>query len=70
MPQSMDAALEHAAPPKRPWVGLTDDEIKAAWLQSWHKFQHASPVALDDLMENATINICRAVEQALKEKNT
>ena len=42
------------APPKREWVGLTDEEIKGLWVSrvSW-----------------TNNNFARAIEQLLKEKN-
>ena len=55
---------KHTAPPRREWVGLTDDEIKevlglneAPWSLSGVALQHV----MDDV---------RAIEAKLKEKNT
>jgi len=45
----------YTAPPKRPWVGLTPDEINACYGRSW---------------EDLSYEIHTAVEAKLKEKNT
>ena len=46
-----------AAPPRKPWVGLTDEEILDLWIAN-HKDT------------GATDAFARAIEAALKEKNT
>ena len=42
----------YTTPPKRPWVGLTDDEMQALW----DRYAH--------------MEMMRAIEAKLKEKNT
>lgn len=57
-PLLLNGQLLYTAPPQREWQGLTDDEMAAAWSQSkGDVLQRLKPFA-------------RAVEQALKEKNT
>jgi hypothetical protein len=53
--ETIDSAL-YTHPPQRPWVGLTDEEI-------WTVLQFRG-------YNTDTIEIARAIEQALKEKNT
>jgi len=43
----------------RPWVGLTDEEIRLQWSEFWEAECH--PWAID---------FARAIEAKLKEKNT
>jgi hypothetical protein len=59
----------YTAPPKREWVGLTDDEIKSCneFTTDWGQ----SAVWLwDDDFEEGGIQFARALETKLKEKNT
>lgn len=50
----------YAAPPKQPWVGLTDEEI----IDVLH------PLVMADISDEATdYEIARAIEAKLKEKN-
>jgi len=47
---------------KKPWIGLTDEEIDAAWVTvAWH-----SSKGLQELRRE----YARAIEAKLKEKNT
>jgi hypothetical protein len=48
----------YTAPPKRPWVGLTDEEIGTAY------------VAWDATGGASFVDFARIVEQLLKDKNT
>ena len=53
-----DAIPLYAAPPQRPWVGLTEEDLKKIWydikhLIGWYSFQESA----------------QAVEAKLKEKN-
>jgi hypothetical protein len=63
----------YAAPPKREWVGLTDEQVEDEWERitghsifggdrSEGRAMHISP---DEVIE-----FSRTIEQALKEKNT
>ena len=47
---------------KPQWQGLTDDEI-------WKHCQQSFQLSLDDHYYDLYIKLCRAIEQALKEKN-
>lgn len=49
----------YTTPPQRPWVGLTDEEIKA--LSSWWPSYNQMP---------ALMILARDIENSLKEKNT
>jgi hypothetical protein len=46
----------YTTPPKRPWVGLTDEEISQLWIST-------SPYFNED-------DFAKAIEAKLKEKNT
>jgi hypothetical protein len=48
---------EHAAPPKREWVGLAWEEIRDIWIANYHD-------------TNATDAFAYAIEAKLKERNT
>jgi hypothetical protein len=50
----------YTAPPKKQWVGLTDDEIDAAWRSVDYTVAY----------EQFRIDVARAVEQRLKKRNT
>jgi len=57
-----DAVKAQLDKPQRTWVGLTDDEIDAAWVTvAWH-----SSKGLQELRRE----YARAIEAKLKEKNT
>ena len=55
----------YTTPPKRPWVELTDEEIEGA-------IDDGFAFGLDDgnVSNEYVIRYARAIEQALKEKNT
>ena len=53
---------ESSAPPQRPWVGLTDEEIRGLW--SWSMTREAELTATTQQHAFA-----RAIEAKLKEKN-
>jgi hypothetical protein len=50
----------YTTPPKREWVGLTDEEIDAAWRSVDYTVDY----------EQFRIDVARAIEAKLKEKNT
>jgi len=54
------AALRQALETEREWVGLTDDEIDAAWRSVDYTVAY----------EQFRIDVARAVEQRLKKRNT
>lgn len=56
--QAMSYAKEQLAPPSKPWIDLSDDEISRVW----HKHLWESPSPHKDF--------ARAIEAALKERNT
>ena len=49
-------------PPKRTWVGLTDEEIEDIWNSYCDEMGEASI--------NDALDIARAIESALRSKNT
>ena len=50
--------VQKMLPPKRTWVGLTDEEIENLWQKTWHK-------------DNRMIyDFARAIEAKLRSKNT
>lgn len=51
----------YPAPPRREWVGLTDEEIANSWPTNFH---------LPSSQHGKLIRFARAIERALKEKNT
>ena len=52
----------YITPPKRPWVGLTDEEIlKMAYPIRWQE--------IDDFEADKAVNFAQTVEAKLKEKN-
>jgi hypothetical protein len=56
---------------KKPWVGLTDEEIKAHWLQLWHDINQMKFASNDAPQKETVIFIfAKAIEAKLKEKNT
>jgi hypothetical protein len=61
----------YTTPPQRPWVGLTDDEIKTTLSQLYCDINQMK-LAPDDRPQKETVGFlfARAIEQALKEKNT
>jgi hypothetical protein len=55
---------------KKPWVGLTDEEIKAHWLQLWHDINQMKFASNDAPKKETVIFIfAKAIEAKLKEKN-
>lgn len=56
----------YTAPPKRPWVGLTDEQIGLAWLAI------NDPIALGGVFKDGdhVRQFAQAIEAKLKEKNT
>ena len=63
--------LWEAAQQPRPWVGLTDEEIKAAWSQLWCDINKMK-LAADDRPQKETVGFifAKAIEAKLKERNT
>ena len=55
------ASEGHKIQAQRPWVGLTDEEIEAIYLQHHNQYGEC---------ESPNWGYERAIEQALKEKNT
>jgi len=56
--------------PKREWVGLTDEEIKAHWSQLWHDINQMKFASNDTPQKETVIFIfAKAIEQRLKENN-
>jgi len=55
-----EEALRQALETEREWVGLTDDEIDAAWRSVDYTVAY----------EQFRIDVARAVEQRLKKRNT
>lgn len=56
-PTDYDSIPVYTAPPRKPWVGLTDEEIKDIWINTWK-------------ITEATDAFAYAIEAKLKEKNT
>ena len=52
----------YTAPPKKEWVGLTDEEVHQAY-----KDVLSQPIREQD--KAVVFNVCRAIEAKLKEKN-
>jgi hypothetical protein len=67
---SPDTLLYTSSPASKPWVGLTDEDIKEAeWLLSAIKQYEA--YTLDELLTVEGVDaFARAIEAKLKEKNT
>jgi len=61
----------YTTPPaaQRPWVGLTEDEIKIAWAQLWYDLNHGKLSAPDAEVRNNVVVFGQALEAMLKEKN-
>jgi hypothetical protein len=58
-------------PPQRPWVGLTEEQIKTTWSQLWRDINQMKLASGDKPQKETIIFLfARATEQALKEKNT
>lgn len=56
---------------ERPWVGLTEEEIKAHWSQLWHDINQMKFASNDAPQKETVIFIfAKAIETKLKEKNT
>ena len=62
-----NAILEYA---KRPWVGLTEEEIKATWSQLWYDLNHGKFSAPENEVRNNVVMFGQALEAKLKERNT
>jgi hypothetical protein len=56
-------ALEYAAPPRKPWVGLTDKEMESLVIQ-------AREVPIEIPCDSFTTRLLKLAEAKLKEKNT
>ena len=56
---------------KKPWVGLTEEEIEATWSQLWKNINQMK-VASEDRPTQETVRrlFARALETKLKGKNT
>jgi len=65
----MDKLPLYTTPPKKEWVGLMDEEIKAAWSQLWYDLNNGKLAAADDPSRHTTVMFARAIEAKLKEKN-
>jgi hypothetical protein len=57
------------APSQRPWVGLTEDEIKGTWAQLWYDLTHGKLSTPDNEVRNNVVMFGQALEAKLKEKN-
>jgi hypothetical protein len=68
MQSSVDKAVN--AMTQRTWVGLTDEEIKAHWLQLWHDINQIkfAPNAAPQ-KETVIFLFAKALEATLKECN-
>jgi len=64
---ALEAALEQ--PVQRPWVGLTEDEIKGTWAQLWYDLTHGKLSTPDNEVRNNVVMFGQALEAKLKEKN-
>jgi hypothetical protein len=53
----------YTAPPKREWVGLTDDDCIEAQKNSWNEYKNGKELKFDGF------KLCKNIEQILKEKN-
>ena len=54
---------------ERKWVGLTDEEVKAAWSELWYDLGNGKFAASDDPSRHTTVMFAKAIEAKLKEKN-
>lgn len=64
------AALDTSPPASKPWVGLTDEDIKEAeWLLSAIK-EHEAYTLQEQLLVEGVDVFARAIEAKLKEKNS
>ena len=54
---------------KKEWVWLTSEEAKSVWKQLNYDFNHGK-FASDDAERHVIVELCRAIEAKLKEKNT
>jgi hypothetical protein len=61
----------YTAPPaaQRPWVGLTEDEIKGTWAQLWYDLTHGKLSTPDNEVRNNVVMFGQALEAKLKGKN-
>jgi hypothetical protein len=63
--------MAREAEAQRPWVGLTDEEVKAHWLQLWHDINQMKFASNDAPQKETVIFIfAKAIEAKLKERNT
>jgi hypothetical protein len=58
---SADFQFKHTAPPQRPWVGLTDEEVERYW--DWEDFQTGAG-------RSTIFEMVRDIEAKLKERNS
>ena len=54
---------------QRPWVDLTDEEIKATWSQLWYDLNHGKLSAPDAAVRSNVVVFGEALEAKLKERN-
>ncbi len=54
---------------KREWQGLTDEEAKEVWKQLNYELNHGK-FADDNVERHVIVELCRAIEAKLQEKNT
>jgi len=61
----------YTVPPaaQRPWVGLTEDEIKGTWAQLWYDLTHGKLSTPDNEVRNNVVMFGQALEAKLKDKN-
>ena len=59
--KAMCGDVQRMLPPQRPWVGLTDEEIDAIYLQHHNQYEEC---------ESPNWGYERAIEAALRSKNT
>jgi hypothetical protein len=54
----------YTAPPRKEWVGLTDEDCIEAQKNSWNEYKNGKELKFDGF------KLCKNIEQILKEKNT
>ena len=59
----------YTTPPRREWVGLTEEEIKATWSQVWYDLNHGKLSAPDAEVRNNVVVFGEALEEKLRSKN-
>ena len=67
--QCIGGKCERCVVTQREWVGLTDEEVKAAWSELWYDLNNGKFAASDDPSRHNTVMFARAIEAKLKEKN-